>query len=98
MISLDLVNESIIELEQKDTSFANCERLAWLYIVKDNLQRYNNTTTPNKIAVTGDSAFIKAINGKNPEQLWKIIDELMEVVQATQPRVYNKVLQTIQEL
>ena len=97
MVSLDLVNESILELEQKDTSFANCERLAWLYIVKDHLQGYIEPKE-SKTTVKGNSEFLQAVNNKNPELIWPVLDELVEVVKITQPRVYDKLIKSIKEL
>lgn len=34
MINLDMINNTIEELENADTNFSNCEKLASLYIVK----------------------------------------------------------------
>ena len=40
MISLETIDKTILEHESKDTTYANCEKLAWLYIVRDHLREY----------------------------------------------------------
>ena len=37
MLDLDLINNTITELENGDTTFVSCERLASLYIVRDKM-------------------------------------------------------------
>lgn len=39
MVSIETIEEEIINLEKRDTSYAVCERLAWLYIVRDHLKK-----------------------------------------------------------
>ena len=94
MLSLDSIEKTIIELEAKDTTFSNCERLAPLYIVRDHLRGYN-VSPEATIALEGESDFLKAINGKNPNLIFPIIDKLMEVEEVLHPRIYD---QTMAEL
>lgn len=35
-----MINDTIEELEQSDTNFANCDKLAMLYIIKDHYKKY----------------------------------------------------------
>ena len=37
MLSLETVEQEILELEKRDTTYAVCERLAWLYVVRDHM-------------------------------------------------------------
>lgn len=39
MVSIETIEEEILDLEKRDTSYAVCERLAWLYIVRDHLKK-----------------------------------------------------------
>lgn len=39
MVSIEIIEEEILNLEKRDTSYAVCERLAWLYIVRDHLKK-----------------------------------------------------------
>ena len=96
MVSLDSVEKSIIELEQKDTSFSVCERLALLYIVRDHLRGYN-VSPEATIQQEASSEFLKAINGKNPDVVWPIMDELMDAVHALHPRMYAEAMRKIKE-
>lgn len=97
MISLDSVESSILELEQKDTSFTNCERLAWLYIVRDHLRGYS-VATGEPLDISGESEFLKAVNGKNADAAWKIMDELAEDIKLLHPKMYDKLLEKINEI
>lgn len=42
--------------------------------------------------------FAEAIAGRDPEDIWPIMDELMDVVGAMHPKLYNAVLRKIDEL
>ena len=97
MISLDSVEQSILELEQKDTSFANCERLAWLYIVKDHLKGYS-VEQNNPLQVAGTSEFLQIVNGKNTDKVWEIMGEVMESLEVLHPKMYQQIIDKIQDL
>lgn len=97
MISLESVEQSILELERADTSFTVCDRLATLYIVRDHLRGYN-VSPEAAIASEGASDFEKAINGKSPESVLPILTDLMESIQVLHPRMYEKALEEIREL
>ena len=43
-----------------------------------------------------DTEFSKAIRGKKNDEIWPIIDELMSVLQATNPRLYSGVMRKIE--
>lgn len=49
----------------------------------------------NKINVKGDSDFLKLVNGKNQENVFSIIDELMETIKILHPRMFNSVIDRI---
>lgn len=44
-----------------------------------------------------DTEFAQAIDGRKADEIWKIIDELMSVLQATNVRLYNGVMRKINE-
>ena len=62
IISKDEIDKTIIECESRDTSFANCERLAWLYIVRDHLTE-QRASQPAPLETSKKSEFLKAANG-----------------------------------
>ncbi len=97
MLSLESIEQSITELESRDTSFANCERLAWLYIVHDHLKGYN--VSPEAIIeMNGSSDFIKMVNGKNPSKIMPVLDELMDAVKMLHPALYDAAMQKLKEV
>ena len=55
MVSIEIIEEEILDLEKRDTSYAVCERLAWLYIVRDHLKsllqtiRRQNSVLPTNL-------------------------------------------------
>ena len=44
----------------------------------------------------GDTDFLQAIEGKDIEKVFLIIDELMDAVQMLQPRIYDSIMRKIQ--
>lgn len=44
------------------------------------------------------SKFSTAVNGKNAHSVWAIMDELMDVLNVTNPRLFNGVMRKIQEI
>lgn len=49
------------------------------------------------ISYSSDTDFSKAIDGRDASGVWSVMDELMAVLQATNPRLYNAVLFKIKE-
>lgn len=45
----------------------------------------------------GSSDFLQAIYGKRPEDVWAVMDELMETLAAVNPRVYDGVMRQIRQ-
>ena len=94
MINLDEINGEITKLESQPTTYITIERLAWLYIVRD-----HQTISPASVpAVTGieipqgESEFMRACAGKTISEVMAVMDELMEVLMAIQPRLYDAVM------
>ena len=97
MISKDELDKTILELEMRDTTFANCSKLADLYVVRDHITgQYQKQPTPLEIA--GDSEFLRAVDGKNSIAIWEIIDDLMDTIRITSPRVYSSIMHRISNL
>ena len=94
MISKDILNKEILELESHDTTYATCERLAWLYIVRDHLTGQEQKQ-PIPLSISGDSEFLKAVNGKDSHKAWAIMDELMDTLKIINNRAYESVLNKI---
>lgn len=84
-------------LEKKDTTYANCERLAWLYIVRDHITGQQQSQ-PTPLDVPGESEFLKAVNGRDSMQVWDVMDDLMDTVRVTAPRAYRSVMERIRAI
>ena len=50
------------------------------------------------IRTDGGSDFLEAIDGLFPDELWPILDELMDAVSVTNPPLYAAVLRKIEEI
>lgn len=50
------------------------------------------------IETSGDSEFLKAVDGRKAERVWKLIDELVEAVKILHPRMYFTFIDKIQDL
>ncbi len=95
MVNLETVNQEILDLEKKDTSYATCERLAWLYIVKDHL------TPEQPRAITGRMAgsdFLQAASGVDVEALLGVLDEHLQSVRILYPAEYKAVVDRVRAL
>ncbi len=50
------------------------------------------------VETNGDSEFLKAVDGRKAERLWKLMDELVEAVKILHPRMYSTFIDKIQDL
>lgn len=92
MISLDILNQDILDLERNhDTTWATVERLAWLYIVRDHLTSGTSKST-KPVSTDGSSDFLAAADGLDTCQVLGLIDELMDTLQVIAPALYNSVM------
>lgn len=94
MISLDVINEEIVKLEDVPPTYATIERLAWLYTVRDHIRPAGQDTTVRSgcIAYKSDTDFGKAVYGKDEHEVFALLDELMSVLQQMHPRCYSAVM------
>lgn len=102
------INECLAE---RNPDAKTCKRLAAFYIILDHLQgvagengAYTSDGNSNKsnfpeirVDVTSNTEFADAVNGRLASDIWPVIDELMTVLQATNPRLYAGVMRQIAE-
>ena len=50
------------------------------------------------IETTGDSEFLRAVDGRKADKVWKLIDELVEAVKILHPRMYTTFIDMVQDL
>jgi hypothetical protein len=77
--------------------FGEHERLP---VVAENATSYSYAAAPvpvdTHITYTSDTEFSRVIDGRKPEDVWPIIDELMSTVQVLMPRLYDGVMRKLQ--
>ena len=97
MISLDVIEREIRELEARgETVYAQCERLAWLYVCRDHLRPA--LPEEERTRHMEGSEFLKACSGVNFPALMKVLDEHMTATRIVQEREYERVMEQIRSL
>ena len=52
----------------------------------------------NYIQTNGDSEFLKAVDGRKADKVWKLMYELVEAVKVLHPRMYTTFIDKVQDL
>lgn len=97
MVSLETVEREIDELEARETTYRVCERLAWLYVVRDHLRptsKAESMTVPD----SEGSEFMRAAGGKKVRDVMSVIDEHLETLHMMYPATYSAVIDKIRQL
>ena len=50
------------------------------------------------IETNGDSEFLKAVDGRKADKVWKLMDELVEAVKILHPRMYTTFIDKVQDI
>lgn len=53
---------------------------------------------PTTVGEYGDSEFLLAVAGKDPEKAWAVVDELMDTLSLVNRKVYDSVLRKIKSM
>jgi hypothetical protein len=103
MFSKSELLDAIDELEMSPSTYQNAEKLATFYLLYEHLYTTREPVSRVEqieeviISDHGDTDFLRLIAGRNAEDVWKIIDELMEAVLVLQPKLYNAVIDKLKE-
>lgn len=66
------------------------------------MQSYSAPQTLEQVEIyvetNGDSEFLKVVNGRKAERVWKLMDELVEAVKILHPRMYTTFIDKVQNL
>lgn len=105
MITERDLEEAIAEcLGRKNPDASTCIKLAAFYTIRqelypsDEIERvsaYSYAAGPEKdetVIIGSNSEFARAIDGRKQDEVWPVIDEMMEILKAVYPRLYNAVL------
>lgn len=93
MVDLSIVENEIKCLEQEDTDYETCEKLAILYIVRDHLRLQQ---APEEQPVK--SEFLDCVEGVDRDQLMRIMDTHMQAIKIVFPKEYESVIGKIRLL
>ena len=104
MLNEQEINAWIARLETEESSWSNYEKLAVLYTIRghgekqDSAQRpimYSAAAAPDAVGFYGDSDFLRAVSGKDPEKAWAIMDELLDTLKLVNQKVYDSVMRKL---
>ena len=113
MLDRKEIDIEIARLEYGESSYQAYAKLANLYTIKNQMKKQEPemqsrtyeqaySAAPAEIPVEvgryGDSEFLREVEGTNEEQVWGIMDDLMDTLQVANPRVYNGVMRKIRSL
>lgn len=101
MLTKRELEKAIEECEGAPKSFDNIHKLATLYNVYDRM--YSEKEVYPKVEMIdetvignyGDSEFLKVINGMYADDVWMLMDELMETLMIVNPRLYDGVMRRL---
>lgn len=95
------LNEAIAECQgQKNPTTNTCIKLAAFLTIKsilfpaekEPMPMYSFAPDTDRITYTSKTEFADAINGKKPNDIWSVMDELMTAVRVLQPKLYDSVM------
>ena len=110
MITERDLDEAIAKCQcESNPANSTCIKLAAFLTLKDYLypqesyQQYSYSAPPveqveNYIQTTGDSEFLKAVDGRKADKVWQLMDELVEAVKILHPRMYTTFIVKVQDL
>lgn len=111
MITERDLEEAILECRgQRNPSASTCIKLAAfltiqreLYGKGEEIQQpepsysYAPPEVADEVTYDSGSTFSDAIRGRHQDDIWPIMDELMSVLQATNPRLFNGVMRKLEQ-
>lgn len=91
--------EAIREIQGKEPTYSNCEKLATFYTLLRYLYSEEDgySESAGIFPATDGSEFRQAISGKDIEKVVDVLDEHMEMVQILFPKEYKEVIRRIEE-
>ena len=110
MIRLEDLDAAIAEcVGARDPNANTCIKLAAYYTIRNELYPDTQEEEPRRsfaanpvcepgVHIDSDSDFAQAVEGLPPDEVWGIMDELVQTVRILQPRVYAAVLRKIDAL
>ena len=99
MPSKEELLEAIKEIQSKEPTYANCEKLATFYTILRYLYSEDDgqSHSDGRFAAMNGSEFRKAIAGKDIEKVVEVLDEHMDMIQLLFPKEYKKLISILME-
>lgn len=104
MITEQDLKAAIAECQGKRNPDANtCKNLAAYYIIYDHMYGgggglpSQTQSYSEDIGYTSDSEFMRIIEGKDTASVYRVFDELMDTLNAVQPRLYQAVMRKLND-
>lgn len=103
MITEQALQEAIAACEGERNPNANtCYKLASYYTIRDKLfgspvgsYSYAPPPAEERIDYESGTEFGRLVSGRRPGEVWPVVDELVSVVQALNPRLYEAFIQKL---
>ena len=96
--------QAIDECQSEPMTSAKIGKLAdlitvhtYLYGDKDPATAPIERTVEKVISARGDSDFMRKIDGMGADDVWRVIDELMQTLEVINPRLYDGVIRRLEE-
>lgn len=101
MISSEELLREIERCQREPVTYTAIGKLADLYTVYDHLhgisEPNHNDRISEKIRISGDTNFLKAVVNMDENIAWNIMNELMTVLKISNPRLYEGVMRQLEE-
>lgn len=98
MLDLETVEREIDKLEHREVSYKLCERLSWLYIVRDHLLQEKYPQATGTTPRMEGSEFLEAASGVPYPDLMRLIDEHLEAIKMVYPKTFSALIDKIRQL
>ena len=91
MIDMNEIEVEIDRLESEELTYANCAKLADLYIIREN---FKGTVDASRSSF-GQSEFLQICSNAPIENVLSVLDEHMECIRVLYPKEYSAILRKI---
>lgn len=107
MLDRKEIDIEISRLEYGESSYPAYAKLADLYTIRDQMDKtespnwdrgYSEAAKPVEHIPQGDSDFLMLAAEKDPDGVWEILDDLMDTLRVTNPRVYRGIMRRLNDL
>ena len=95
MISIEQINGEIAVLEDEKPTFEVMRKLADLYTVRDHIIIHREQ---EPVYLDSDTEFSEIVNGRSPNDVLPVLDEMMIAVEVINPQLYNATMRKLRGL